>query len=117
MDCIEDIRSLLQGVIHAQSEGAYSLENSEQIAPIVRRLLNRYPQLQGGQPASQPQQPVQQRATPVQPNIQPSVQQNNEALIKKINAEPNRVVERESNIETRSKMELNGIEEISLPVA
>ena len=66
MECIEDVRSLLQGVIFAQSSGAYSLENSEQIAPIVRRILNKYPDLQGQSPnqvASRPQQPSQKQMT------------------------------------------------------
>lgn len=67
MECLEDVRSILQGIIFAQSAGAYTLENSEQIAPVVRRVLNRYPQLNGNpQPQQVQQRPVQQTTQPQQ---------------------------------------------------
>lgn len=104
MECIEDIRSLLQGVLFAQSAGAYSLENSEQIAPIVRRILNKYPQLHGQtqtQVANRPLQPQQQPMTRNTQNA--SMSDQTEELIKKIKAEPNNIKEAPSNIETQLK--------------
>ena len=126
MECIEDVRSLLQGVIFAQSSGAYSLENSEQIAPIVRRILNKYPDLQGQSPnqvASRPQQPSQKQMTTQTVSKTPT---QTDELIKKIKAEPKIVNDPPSNIETKprlrqvknSSIELDepDIEAISLPI-
>jgi len=108
MEYIEDIRSLLHGIIKAQSIGAYTLENSEQIAPIVRRILNKYPQLQQ-QTQQQIQQQIQQtqqqqmqqmqqtqqtqqKQQRMQQEIQQQMQQQqktSDELIKKIKAEHN----------------------------
>jgi predicted lipid-binding transport protein (Tim44 family) len=131
MECIEDIRSLLQGVIFAQSAGAYSLENSEQIAPIVRRILNNYPQLQGqipGQIATKPVQPQVQK--PTQKSVPKEAPDQTDELIKKIKAEPQIVNDSPSNIETQPRMrsqvnrssigldepDIEAIEAISLPI-
>jgi len=123
MDCIEDIRSLLQGIVHAQSIGSYTLENSEQIAPVVRRIINKYPQLlQPPQPQksqqvqplqSQQQQQVQPLQSQQQRQVQPQSQQQqqiqpqqkltnlqSDTLIQKIMAEPNNVTINDSRIET-----------------
>jgi hypothetical protein len=39
MDIEIDIRNVLSGVIRAQQTGKYLLEESEQIAPVVRRVI------------------------------------------------------------------------------
>ena len=112
MECIEDIRGLIEGVLLAQSKGVYTLENSAQIAPIVRRLLNTFPQIQGK--TNVKQQPIESKKP---------IQTNTDNLIKKIKAEPSKVNESlmSNVIETKrvkSSIEINepGIETISLPI-
>jgi hypothetical protein len=125
MEYIEDIRSLLQGVIFAQSVGSYTLENSAQIAPIVRRILNKYPQLQGQkeQPSPSVPSPPQQQTQPVSNTQQKMTNTQQEQLIQQIKAEPNKVIEKkisstiEANpVEKREIVMENGIESISLPI-
>ena len=54
MECLQDLRNLMAGVVHGQSSGSYTLEEAEQVAPIVRRLLQRFPELQSNAPVQTP---------------------------------------------------------------
>ena len=58
MDLEADVRNILSGVIHAQQAGKYLLEESEQVAPVVRRVVEYLNQ--GKINSKPPQQPLQQ---------------------------------------------------------
>lgn len=144
MECLEDVRSILQGVIFAQSAGAYTLENSEQIAPVVRRILNRYPQLNGNtqsrpvqqQPKSQltnqstqPQKQLKPREVSTQPDkvddliqrIKCEKTENEESsrgILDNIEVEPakSEEVSRVKNAKSTIEIEEPDIEAISLPL-
>ena len=57
MDITSDVHNILSGVMHAQMHGKYKLEESEQLAPVVRRILERFPKVQSTEQVVQP--PVQ----------------------------------------------------------
>ena len=100
MEIQNDVKNLVAGVLFSQSKGAYKLEESEQLAPIVRRVVdwanNNYaasvvtePVLPQVVPIPQPSDPVparfaQYKGTPPQD----SREEEEESMSRTIRAKP-----------------------------